>query len=260
MQTQLLGQPVKHISFGKGIITDISDKKVTIHFSQGKKKFLYPQAFSDFLILKDMEKQNEINKEYNKILREEIAAQKKESKKLERLRQIKTMKINPNSQAAFNISSNEVKEIVKRGAISTGCYLSGYSKGEPRIPNRINPNSVCLLTALPESREEIDRRILGVFMARDDFWGERCRNGVINGHGKYRIILPADIRLSYWNYFEDSEMLSRWGKVPFKYFANRKMQRILRDMIDLLVDTEQEINIKEFYQYFCKINRLSIDN
>lgn len=61
MQTQLLGQPVKHIAFGKGIITDVTSKIVTIHFSQGEKKFLYPQAFSKFLTLKDTEKQKEIN-------------------------------------------------------------------------------------------------------------------------------------------------------------------------------------------------------
>jgi hypothetical protein len=259
MQTQLLGQPVKHISFGKGIITDVTSNIVTIQFSQGKKKFLYPQAFSNFLTLRDTEKQNEINAKYNKILREKEAVQKKKSEEQERLYQLRTMKIDPNSQSAFNIAFNEVQSIIEHGTISTGCYLSGYSKGEPRIPQKINPNSVCLLTGLPESKEEKDRCILGAFMAGENFWGKHCRNGVINGHDKYRIYLPANVRLLYWNYFEHSETLPRWGNVPFKYFASNTMQKILLDMIDLLVDTEQKLAAKEFYQYFCEINRLPLN-
>lgn len=259
MQTQLLGQPVKHISFGKGIITEISAKVVTIHFSQGKKKFLYPQAFSKFLTLRDTEKQKEINSKYNKMLREKEDAQKRIAEENERLHQLRTMKISPTSQAVFNIASNEAQGIIERGTISTGFYLSGYSKGEPRIPKKINPNSVCLLTGLPESKEEKDRYILGAFMVQDNFWGERCGDGVVNGHYKHRVLLPPDIRLPYWNYFEHSEAFPRWGNVPFKYFSNSTMQKILLSMIDLLVDTEQELAVKEFYQYFCEINRLPIE-
>ncbi len=45
MQPQLLGQPVKHISFGKGIITNVSDQIVTVHFPEGEKDFYIPKLF-----------------------------------------------------------------------------------------------------------------------------------------------------------------------------------------------------------------------
>lgn len=96
-------------------------------------------------------------------------------------------------------------------------------------------------------------------MVGDNFWGKHCRNGIVNGHEKHRVCLPSDVRLPYWNYFEHSETFPRWGNVPFKYFANSTMQKILLNMIDLLVDTEQELAVKEFYQYFCEINRLPIE-
>lgn len=259
MQTQLLGQPVEHIAFGNGIITEITTKIITIHFSQGKKKFLYPHAFSKFLTLKDTEKQNEINEKYNKLLKNEEDIKKRELEEQERLYQLQTMKITPNSQAVFNISSNEAQRIIERGSISTGYYLSGYSKGKPRIPKKINPNSVCLLTGLPESNKEKDRYILGAFMAGNNFWGEHCRNGIVQGHGKHKFCLPSNIRLSYWDYFKHSETFPRWGNVPFKYFSNSTMQKILLNMIDLLVDTKHEFVVKDFYQYFCKINRLPIE-
>ena len=78
MQTQLLGQPVKHTSFGKGIITEVSSKIVTISFAQGEKRFLYPDAFSTFLTLKDTAKQKEINAKYNRRLRAQEEERKRE--------------------------------------------------------------------------------------------------------------------------------------------------------------------------------------
>lgn len=50
---QLIGQPIKHGIFGKGLVTDWNDATITINFSAGEKKFIYPDAFSTFLHLKN---------------------------------------------------------------------------------------------------------------------------------------------------------------------------------------------------------------
>ncbi len=254
---QLVGQPVKHISFGKGIITDLSSDMVTVHFSQGEKKFLYPDAFSRFLTLKDTAKQKAVNAKYSRQLQDEEEEKKKAQEEHERRKKLRTMKILPNSQAAFDIACEEADGIVEAGRVSTGCLLSGSSKGEPRIPSRLGPNSACLLTGCLRTGEEEDRRILGAFMAAEDFWGERCRDGVVKGHEEYRICLPFDAAPAYWDYFEHSDPIPRWGKVVFKYFSNSIMQDILLDMIRASAGTGQEKAAKDFYHYFCMINRLS---
>lgn len=259
MQMQLLGQPVRHISFGKGVIADISDRFVTIRFEQGDKKFLYPDAFYNFLTLKDTEKQNRINAKYNKRLQDEEAERKRECEEQERRRQILTMKITPNSQAAFHTALQDTEKIIECGSISTGCYLSGNSKGEPRIPTRLKPNSACLLTGLLKNGEEKDRRILGAFMVKEDFLGEHCSNGIVDGHDRYRICLPSHTALSYWDYFEHDGTFPRWGNILFKYFSNITMRKILFDMTGLFSGMEQESAVNEFYQYFCKINRLPME-
>jgi hypothetical protein len=163
------------------------------------------------------------------------------------------------TQAFFNIAANEALSIIECGTIATVCYLSGNSKGEPRIPKKRNPNSVCLLTGLRESKEVKTRYILGAFTVGDNFWSELRGNRIVNGHDKHRFCLLSDVRLSFWNYFEHSETFPRWEYVRFKYFANVTMQKFLRNMIDLLVNTEQELDVKEFYQYFSEINRLPIE-
>lgn len=49
---QLIGQPIKHVTFGKGV--------VTVCFSAGEKKFIYPDAFSNFRILKNADAQEKV--------------------------------------------------------------------------------------------------------------------------------------------------------------------------------------------------------
>ena len=256
---QLLGQPVRHNAFGTGVITGLSGNIITIDFAQGEKRFQYPDAFSRFLTLKDAGKQNEIRAGYERRLRAERAERQKELERQERLGKIRSMKVTPYSQAALDIPWKEAKAAAEADAVSTGFYLSGYSKDRPRIPSRLKPNSACLLTTLETGCEEKERRILGAFMVRDDFWGAYCREGMIRAHDRYKLYLPSGSMLPYWNYFEQEEFVPRWGKVVFKYFSSRVMQRILLDMCGVMDGTDQGETAAEFCDYFCAINRLSAE-
>lgn len=253
---QLVGREIKHKAFGNGIITDFSANIVTISFSLGEKKFIYPDAFANFLIFKDKAVHNQINAIFNKRLQEENAQKQIIQEEQERRKQIRTLKITPNSQAAFNLNPKDMEEVFLSGVVSTGCYLSGHSKGEPRIPTRLKPNSACLLTECPKDVPEKERRIIGVFMVKDDFLGNLCRNGIIESHKQYKLRIDSESNLLFWNYFNHSESISPWGSAAFKYFSNSIMQQILLDMEKVLTGTEKEVIIREFYQYFCKVNHL----
>lgn len=98
----LVGLAVKHKTFGQGVITESSNKMVTICFSQGDKKFIYPDAFINFLTLKDKSVQSEINATWNRRLQEENAQKQILQEEQEQRQRIRTMKIAPNSQAAFS--------------------------------------------------------------------------------------------------------------------------------------------------------------
>ena len=257
---QLVGQAVKHISFGKGIVTGLSSDGsiISILFSKGEKRFFYPEAFVRYLTLKDAEKQKKITAKYNQQLQAEEANWKAECEEQERRRQLKNIKILPNSQAAFHVSIDDFNETFESGRISTGCYLSGHSKGEPRIPNRLKPNSGCMLTGIPKGGQEKDRLILGAFMVAEDFLGEYCHDGFVNVHETHRILLPLKFALPYWDYFENDGVFPRWGNIPFKYFSNSIMQQVLLQITSLFAETEKEEIATAFYQYFCRINHLSV--
>lgn len=253
---QLVGQAVAHKVFGQGVITDCSGNIVTVSFLQGDKKFLYPDAFADFLILKNKTGQSKINAMYERRLEAETARKQALQEEQERRQRFRALKITPTSQAAFHIDLNELDEIFSSGAISTGCYLSGYSKGKPRIPSKLKPNSACLLTGCPANAPEKERRILGAFMVKDSFWGDLCKNGMVECHDEYKVRLHSNKSMLYWDYFDRSDPLPRWGNMVFKYFPNSTMQRILLAMKKVFQDAEEKTVIHEFYQYFCEINRL----
>ncbi len=48
---QLTGQAVQHAAFGKGVVTEQKNNIITVSFSQGEKRFVYPDAFKKFLTL-----------------------------------------------------------------------------------------------------------------------------------------------------------------------------------------------------------------
>ncbi|MEG2054177.1 MAG: hypothetical protein RR052_04470 [Oscillospiraceae bacterium] len=254
---QLIKQEVSHPTFGKGIITEFTENIITISFSECEKRFIYPCAFETFLTLKDSELQKEINKTIKK--ENDIKQTKKQliQGKQQQIQKIKNLKITPNSQAVFDIKSECKDEVFSSWEVSTGVHLSGNSKGQPRIPVRLKPNTACILTECKAGMPEESRRIIGAFMVKESFFGEMCKEGIIEGHDRFKIELSDDKSLLFWDYFPKTTKLQRWGNNSFKYFANADVQHILCDIKKAFSEDKQKDTIDEFYQYFCIINRLS---
>lgn len=254
---QLDGKAILHKTFGTGTITSVSDNTVTISFPQGEKRFLYPDAFMQFLKLKDKKTQEQVNKVLLEKSEEEEADRKASQERLERLHRMSNLKLTVNSQAIFGMVCNKLEDVLSSWSLSSGRFLSGMSAGEPRVPVKLKPNSACLLTICPEGEGESERRIVGAFMVKEDFFGDLCTDGIIEAHELYRTTLQDNEALRLWEYFEKSKQPKRWGNTEYKYFANNTMQKILYDMKNAIACTERRELAEDFYRYFCKINRLS---
>lgn len=59
----LLGREVIHKSFGNGSVVEQSGEYIIIKFLIGIKKFLYPDAFENFLSITNLQIQEKINAE-----------------------------------------------------------------------------------------------------------------------------------------------------------------------------------------------------
>ena len=255
----ITGQAIKHKSFGSGIVTAVTDGTITVCFAAGEKKFIYPDAFNNFLVLKDKESQAAISLMIESRGEKEKERRFQEEKKLDLKRKLLNFTISANSQAVFNIPMEEVSQVRTMWSVSTGCYLSGYSKGMPRIPDRLKPNSACLLTVREKELPESKRKIIGAFMVKEDFFGNECHTGVIESHSRHRIIVPENTSLLFWKYFGENAQ-PRWGNTAIKYFSNQVMNQILFDITQANANTEASEKAADFYEYFCKMNKLHAMN
>ena len=249
---QLTGQNVNHTAFGEGVIKGQKGNIITVEFPQGEKRFLYPDVFEQYLTMSDPaaaqkietllhSREEQKNEELQAILEEQ-----------ERVQRLQNFKISATSQAAFSL---DLEPLDADWSIHTGAYLSGCSKGEPRVPEKLKPNSACLLTEKGETEEE--RRIVGLFMVPEDYFGDEHPEGIVFAHPEYRIRLTGAQTLSFWDYFRDAKRKPRWGSTAFKYFSNKVMQHILFDLQDVLKDTDQEELAKDFYSYYNRLNRMA---
>lgn len=251
----LIGQPIKHRTFGPGIVTDLSEGTVTICFQNSEKKFIFPDAFRGFLLLKDQKTQRHIEKLIKDRDRAEQKARQDGQAEQERRNRLLNFKVTATSHAVFHIAQDQIHQVIKMGRVSTGTYLSGDSRGKPRVADRMKPHSVCLLTTRPAGENEQERAILGAFMVREDFFGEDAPDGIIEGHPQHRIILSKSSQPSFWKYFGENTP-PRWGNTAFKYCSEGVVNRMLADLAESLTSSEQARTAMDFYRYFCKKNQL----
>lgn len=253
---QLVGQAISHTKFGKGVVSETTDQTITIIFQHGEKKFLFPDAFEKFLALRNQEDQNRINELVNNLVQKRKIQENAQRTKDERYNRISKLKVTPNSQAAFGLLHNMREQVFSTWTASTGFYLSGSSKGAPRIPKQMKLNSACLLTECPDGVPENERKIIGAFMVRDDFDATLCQDGIIQSHDRYKIQLNDAEELLFWDYFKSDVAVPKWGNLEIKYFSNKTMQSILKDMQMKISDPEHRKIAESFYQYFSYINKL----
>lgn len=254
---KLDGKAVTHRAFGKGTITGVADGIVAVEFKkQGEKRFFYPGAFAEFLRFGDQKLQDQVEETLHREKREAEESLEAARREQERLDQLRNFKVTPNSQAVFACALNNAQEVVERWQVSTGTYLSGASKGCPRVPGRLKPNSACLLTVCPDG-DESKRVIIGAYMVREDFFGDYCTDGLIAAHESYRLSLPTAEQRPFWDFFPAEQRLERWGSTEFKYLANTEVQAILSALCKEVQDPQRKEAAEGLYGYFCKMNHLT---
>lgn len=267
----LINKQVLHDVFGKGNVVKHNDSYIRICFKSGEKKFVFPDAFDKYLTLMDQGTANLIKekieireKERNK----EILKQKKERELereqrsyLQRKRFAKNHDVYSRSQSVFWCKDDEKDRIFTDWSIFIGEIKSGQRKGQPRRLSRMGRNSACLLTARDSNTPEKDRYILGIFMVDRDFNGRDCKDGYIPAHPQYRIRLSEEEskKMLFWNYYINERYTHSivWNSGRHRYFDNKCMAQILRDVISLKNNPKEKEYVKAFFKYFCYINNIN---
>ncbi len=250
---------VFHEKFGKGIIVDLNQNKLAVQFDAGKKIFVYPDVFRQFLVLMEKDSKSYVDsmlKEMDK--KEEI--NNRLARKMERHNQLKDkLKLHPSSQIVIRFSDNVKSEFLEERVLSTGLIQTGKTKGMPVRPSRLHQNSACILTERNEDEDESSRTIFGIAMVEEDFLGTECKDGKVTLHSKYVLLLPDHLpKLKFWNYYKDERYPDKlvWKSGEFRYCSNLISAQILKDIMGLSLEEDTAALAEEFYHYFCDINQI----
>lgn len=266
----LVDKEVEHESFGRGSIISYDGSYIQILFKSGKKRFVFPEAFKEYLILCDKKAASMVNKKIEKEEkeREEIEIKLEEEREarrrqylLQKQKPTKKQRIHSRLQSVFWCKPEEEDIIFEEWKVFTGVIKSGAKKGEPRRLAQVNQNSACLITSRDKNVDEEERQILGAFMVEPGFRGGDCKDGYIPAHPKYRIRLSEEEseKMLFWTYYINKRYPDNivWNSGKHRYFDNEWMAQILRDIINLKEDPKEQEDVKAFFDYFCQINNIN---
>ena len=267
----LVNKQVTHEVFGKGSVVKYDDSYVSVKFPSGNKKFVFPDAFETYLTLTDqgaatlvnrkIQKQKEERRKIELELEEKRALERERQRSLNQRKRMKNRQIHPELQSVFWCKIEEQDKVFTDWSVFTGIIKSGKREGQPRRLARMNGNSACLITERNPDMLEKDRRIIGAFMVDEAFDGRTCKDGYIPAHPEYRLRLSEQEseKMLFWNYYVDERYPDRmtWNSGRQRYFDNIWMAQILRDIVSLKTDPEEQEYSQRFFEYFCKINRIN---
>lgn len=267
----LINEEITHKVFGIGSIVDHDESIITIDFNDYIKKFIYPDAFEKFIKLNDrntaksLQKifaKEEMKKEALERKGEEVKAQ--QALEQQRREKLKNLKIHESSQIVLSLDEEEQQNVFNDWQASTGKIQNGKNKGQPNRVARLLPNSACLLTARESDQPETERRILGLYMVNETFFGDLSNDGMVPTHTEFRIKLTDQeaANILFWNYYINKKFPQRltWNSGKYRYFDNICTAQILKDIIALRTDAEKILEAKNFLEYFCQMNLLDMDN
>lgn len=263
---------VVHKSFGEGSVVEHDGSYVEVCFPCGTKRFLFPDAFGTFLKVADPQLAEEVEKLRQKVEQErrvqeeeeaQLRAEEEEKRRLllERERMVKSHKLSPASQAVFWCDEEEQEKVFTEWQVFTGERKTGVQAGQPNRLVRLHYNSACLITAREQDVPESERRILGFFMVEPSFMGSMCEDGLVPAHPEFRVRLSAEEsqQMLFWNYYYNERYPNNmtWNSGRHRYFDNIWMAQILKDVLALKKDPEEQKLIRDFLEYFCQMNRIN---
>src|SRR5699024_7781550 len=66
---------------------------------------------------------------------------------------------------------------------------SSKNEGKPNRVTRLSPNSAAVMTVRRDDEDETNRKILGLYMVEESFFGNQIDDGMISAHPEFRIEL-----------------------------------------------------------------------
>lgn len=250
--------------FGEGNIIEQDEAIITVQFDDDTRKFVYPDAIGEYIELKDEQTAQAMQKIIAKVEKKREKKIRRQEVKEQQLRgRLNRANIHESSQIVFWIEEDEYETVFEKWEVFAGTIQSGKNKGNPNRPARLRPNSAAVLTVRASDEEETDRKIVGLYMVHETLSGNSIDDGMVFAHDDFKLELTEEEseQLLFWNYYINKNYPHRttWNSGRYRYFDNIWTAQMLKDIIELKTDEEEKKQAKLFFEYFCNLNALDMD-
>lgn len=155
-------------------------------------------------------------------------------------------------------------QMLRNWTAFAGYALTKENNHRPMKLNKVQLNSLAILTTREPDSPEEDRFVFGVFLVDDAYEGDNREEGYVTTSSKYKLSLTkADAKdVLFWNYYYNINAPEKiaWGQGLHRYISHEQAASILYDIVRLKKGTPEEELAQEFLEHFCEINRIKISH
>ena len=153
--------------------------------------------------------------------------------------------------------------MLQKWKAEAGIVGSGVNKGKPMRMEKVQKNSLAVLTTrLPNASEE-ERFVFAVFLVDEAYDGDNRDAGYVTTNSKWKIELTPEeaSKILFWNYYRcpNAPDVIKFGSGLHRYLSDEQAAQILRDIIEVKTDTTEKEFAKEFFVEFCKKVGIDVD-
>ena len=151
-------------------------------------------------------------------------------------------------------------QMLRNWAAFAGFALTKENHQRPMKLNKVQINSLAILTTrIPNTLEE-DRFIFGVFLVDEAYEGDNRDEGYVTTSSEFKLSLRIEEakKVLFWNYYHNENAPEKvaWGQGLHRYINDIQAACILRDIARLKENTPEQELANKFLSYFCNINGL----
>lgn len=153
-------------------------------------------------------------------------------------------------------------QMLRNWTAFAGFALTKENHQRPMKLNKVQVNSLAILTTREPYDSEKDRFVFGVFLVDKAYEGDNRDEGYVTTSSKYKLGLTKEEakKVLFWNYYynENAPEKAVWGQGLHRYITDEQATSILKDIATVKKGKKDEELAQEFFEHFCKINRIDI--
>ncbi len=159
--------------------------------------------------------------------------------------------------------------MLERWVAGAGITQTGKNKGMPMKLEKVQINSLAVLTTRLPNEDESKRIIFAVFLVNEAYEGDNREEGYVTTTSKWKISLKPDEakQILFWDYYycENAPHVIRFGSGLHRYLSDVQAAQILQDIVRVKSDAQEKAFAQEFLGEFCgrvglKLNEIDKKN